>query len=409
MTHPSRLVAAGNLLALVLAAPSVAAPPVGQGVAWLPIESLSDEFNTLHPNPRGDGIDDSKWWDDHPRWSGRMPSQFSAANSWVADGALNLRATPVAGVSTVPSGTDEQRNTHWIDTAAVVSKTQATAGSYFEASIKTADISLPSSFWFRMNSKSEIDVIENIGNPSRPGLEHRRSEMSFNTHFYNPPPDIAIGGNAQMTDESGDPLLSAENFITYAVWWKSPNEIVFYYNDVEVASVAPGGPFDEGLHMIFDMEAFHWVGFPSITDLLDPSKNTMQVDWVRAYLAVDLLPGDYDSNGSVDSRDYAQWRTDFGLTGGELASDGNGDGVVDAADYVVWRDAVVGGVGPASTPEPAGVSLAAVLIASSCCTRRRSRQLNASARRGHRRPTDVASSRVLVGNDETESARAPAG
>ncbi|MEM0914180.1 MAG: hypothetical protein AAGK09_06165 [Planctomycetota bacterium] len=269
----------------MLAPPLSAAPPSASDVRWELIPELSDEFNTQHANPRGDGLDDSKWWDDHPRWSGRIPSQFSASNSWVEDGKLKLRATSrVDSMSEV----GDPNNDHWIDTAAVVSKTQAQHGSYFEASIKVANTSLSSAFWFRMNSKSEIDVIENIGNPSRSNQGWRRSAMEYNTHFYNPPPDIAVGGRAQMVDANGDPLLSAENFIRYAVWWKNPEEVIFYYNDIEVANVTPAGPFDESLHMIFDMEAFTWVGLPSIADLSDPTKNTMEVDWVRSYRAVDV-------------------------------------------------------------------------------------------------------------------------
>lgn len=335
-------------------APAAAAPPLGVGVAWEPISALSDEFNTQHVNPRGDGLDDSKWWDDHPRWSGRLPSQFAAPNSNVEGGYLKLRATSrVTSISQV----SDQREQHWIDTAAIVSKIQAQVGGYYEASIKVANISLPSAFWFRMNSKSEIDVIENIGNPSNPGRAWKRSSMSYNTHFYNPPPDIAEGGNAPMIDENGDPLIAAENFVTYAVWWKSPQEILFYYNDIEVANVTPGGPFDEGLHMIFDMEAFHWEGFPSIADLNDSSKNTMWVDWVRSYRTVELQAGDYNADGTVDTLDYDQWLAEYGRVGSGLGSDGNGDGRTDAADYPVWRDAYDAAQGLTAVPEPSSAAL----------------------------------------------------
>ncbi|CAN0375911.1 unnamed protein product, partial [Ectocarpus sp. 4 AP-2014] len=178
-------------------------------------------------------------------WNGRLPSQFSPDNSWVEEGKLNIQATPRITQGQLDDlDFEQQKTTHWIDTAAVVSRSQAQVGSYYEASIKVANISLPSAFWFRMNSKSEIDVIENVGSRSNPGQEWKRSVMAYNTHFYNPVPDIVVGGKAQMVDENGDPLLSAENFITYAVWWKSPQEIIFYYNDIEVANVTPGGPFD---------------------------------------------------------------------------------------------------------------------------------------------------------------------
>ena len=257
------------------------APPAG--VEWRLVEGLSDEFNTLHANPSGDGLDRSKWWDFHPTWTGRLPSQFSAANTWVDQGVLHLRSTPrIDDMSEVADPLTE----HWVDSAVVVSRAEAQPGDYFEASIKIAGLSMSSAWWFAQGAKSEIDVIENIGLPSALGLVHRESEMSFNTHVLDPPPIASVGGEAQMFNEVGEPLLSREHFVTYGVWWKSPSEIRLYYNDIEVASLSPASLFDEGLNMIFDMEVFHWVGLPDIASLNDASRNTTRVDWVRGYRPV---------------------------------------------------------------------------------------------------------------------------
>jgi glucose/arabinose dehydrogenase len=50
-----------------------------------------------------------------------------------------------------------------------------------------------------------------------------------------------------------------------------------------------------------------------------------------------LLRGDFDADGDVDSADVVKWRAGFGSTNPNAASDGNGNAMFDAADYVVWR------------------------------------------------------------------------
>ncbi len=65
-----------------------------------------------------------------------------------------------------------------------------------------------------------------------------------------------------------------------------------------------------------------------------------------------FLPGDYNSNASVDAGDYVVWRKTFGSTNNPQA-DGSGptvgvpNGVVDQADYTFWRSNF-GGVGALS-------------------------------------------------------------
>ncbi len=55
-----------------------------------------------------------------------------------------------------------------------------------------------------------------------------------------------------------------------------------------------------------------------------------------AGLVPNLVPGDFDNHGSVDSLDYDAWKSNYGRRI-SLAND-NGDGVVNLADYTMWRD-----------------------------------------------------------------------
>jgi hypothetical protein len=49
------------------------------------------------------------------------------------------------------------------------------------------------------------------------------------------------------------------------------------------------------------------------------------------------IPGDFDSSGSVDSRDYVVWRATLGLSGVHVTADGNLNGEVDSGDFDIWR------------------------------------------------------------------------
>jgi hypothetical protein len=84
-------------------------------------------------------------------------------------------------------------------------------------------------------------------------------------------------------------------------------------------------------------------------------------------------PGDYDSSGSVGPEDYGVWRANFGST--NAMADGNGNGIVDAADYVIWRKNAAAGSGSfAAVPEPSGLGLLAIALASVSIWRSAGRQ-----------------------------------
>jgi hypothetical protein len=93
-----------------------------------------------------------------------------------------------------------------------------------------------------------------------------------------------------------------------------------------------------------------------------PLFGSRQIQRINVEARVDIIGydfGDYDRNLVVNAEDYVVWRSSFGLTGADLAADGNGDESVDAADYVLWRansSAAAGGAAGAliagTVPEP---------------------------------------------------------
>ncbi|SNR17473.1 RICIN domain-containing protein [Tenacibaculum jejuense] len=251
-------------------------PTAPSGKRWQKVNILSDEFN-------GDKLDETKWDDYHPHWSGRPPSAFKKGNAFVEGGYLKLRST----LKRDPSTVNNPLKNVWVNSAACVSKGwDAKPGYYYEAKFKASSLSMTSSFWFRVGDFSEIDVIEHIGNPS---IEKRQKDLPFeyaaNTHYY--------GKHKGLKNKKAKwkmPTRGRDGFHTYGFWWKSANELLFYYDGKEVMKIVPRVPFNENLKMIFDTEVFPFaqagvpsIGLPKVENLNDNSKNTMMVDWVRVY------------------------------------------------------------------------------------------------------------------------------
>jgi hypothetical protein len=85
------------------------------------------------------------------------------------------------------------------------------------------------------------------------------------------------------------------------------------------------------------------------------------------FLPSKALPGDYNSDGVVDSADYVVWRRTIGQSGNNLTADGNGNQVVDAGDYDVWRKnfgqgTALGNLAGFSVPEPRTTAPLLVLV-----------------------------------------------
>jgi hypothetical protein len=246
-------------------------PPAPAGFAWQGIPELTDEFN-------GDKLDTDKWLTHHPYWKGREPSHFEPANVTVHDGHLFLRST--TKIDDLASVANPQKDV-WVQSACLSSKAPIASCGYYEARVKASGLSMTSSFWFQ-GKYSEIDVVEEIGEPSNPRMHPERDLMLMNTHFFTPgfKTDKATPKRWKM------PSGAADAFHTYGVWWRDAKTIWFYHDGVKVAEVTPAGDFAEPQWLFFDTEVFTWDGLPSIESLKDPARNAMEVDWVRGWRLV---------------------------------------------------------------------------------------------------------------------------
>lgn len=253
-------------------------PPVIPNSNWEVVTELTDEFNDTE-------LDNEKWLNYQPYWSGREPSQFDTKNVSVSDGYLKLKSTV----------SNYEQTGNWIASACVSSITKAMQpGYYSEARIKCPELSMTGAFWFQ-GSYSEIDVIENFGAPTAPEYAGFETSMNTTLHYF------ADGWeNVEMVQWFGDilPTSCADTFYTYGAWFKDSTTVIFYLDGQEVHTSKPSGYFKENMHMFFDMEAFSWgVGFPTIESLDDPTKNTQYVDWVHTFKFVSTT-GIHDITGS---------------------------------------------------------------------------------------------------------------
>ena len=268
---------------LPLSAPRGGLPPAPAGQKWVPVEELTDEFS-------GDTLDETKWDNYHPHWSGRAPSQFKRGNCFVGNGYLRLRSTLMKD----PASVADPYQDIWVNSAACVSKKKsARPGYFYEARIKASSLSMSSAFWFRVGQYSEIDVLEHIGKPSNPLSETLGKDLAYQYHTN---AFDYTGGqiNAVVRNEWTMPTRGRDEFHTYGLWWKDPTTLIFFHNGEPVMRTEPPKPFEENLKLIFDTEVFpeytaSWgsAGLPLPENLSDDSKNTMFVDWVRTWELVE--------------------------------------------------------------------------------------------------------------------------
>src|SRR3954469_14009322 len=111
----------------------------------------------------------------------------------------------------------------------------------------------------------------------------------------------------------------------------------------------------------------------------DATPNEPIVSGIEPIAGIDYTPspktlaGDFNGDNTVNSADYAKWRTDHGkFVARGNGADGNSNGIVDAADYVLWRKAAASGSGTVATsiPEPATLFLLLGGLLAACATRR---------------------------------------
>ncbi len=252
------------------------------GMRWVIDPTTSDEFESAT-------FDSDKWYNADPKsWRGRVPGFFEAEAMSIADGKLKL----TVDILDKPIIYHDQEFTH--RGAHVYSKATLLPGSYAECSMKANKTFMSSTFWLITTTKdrqdcdrrtTELDIQECIGFPDD---NHTIRRMGSNTHSRGIPEGCSyeagsVGGNCVVDGKV------YEDFHTYAVWWKSPTELLFYLDGEYQHTITPKAPFDLPMGVKMVCETYNWSLPPEDGGMTGSFEDrTTSYEWVRCYKSIPI-------------------------------------------------------------------------------------------------------------------------
>ncbi len=250
------------------------------GMRWVINPETSDEFDGIE-------FDSQKWYNADPNsWRGRAPGYFEAKSTSIADGKLRLTVDILDNPIEINGQTFTHRGAH------VYSKAVLLPGCYVECSMKANKTFMSSTFWLITTQKdregcdrrtTELDIQECIGFPDD---NHTISRMGSNTHSR----DIPEGCDYESGSVGDNGVVKGkvyEDFHIYAVWWKSPSELLFYLDGEFQYTINPAAPFDLPMGVKMVCETYNWSKAPEdggMTGSFDD--RTTAYDWVRCYSSI---------------------------------------------------------------------------------------------------------------------------
>lgn len=274
-----------SAICILLSIQSFAQPAPPEGLNWVAVEAMSDEFNGT--------FDTSKWFNSTWNYGGTSPVSMVPENSGVSDGNLWIKATD----------NGKPNDQRWFQTARVHSVAKISYPMYTECRVRTAHISAYNTFWLNngdINNRDEIDIIENNSKPScncQPNFP-----WQMNSQYFQATNGVTVR-NADNFDNRNLPDSNPkkgvkwnEEYHVVGAWWKDEKNIQFYLNGEPAGSVVVGEDrnggndpsliFTRDLEIIWDLWTADepWLGGLAVrSDLADDTINTMYVDWVHTF------------------------------------------------------------------------------------------------------------------------------
>lgn len=261
---------------------SATSPDPPKGKRWVINKTTSDEFN-------GDTLDLNKWDNTTSRWIGRPPGLFKKESMSVADGHMRLTQSKMDEPEIHKGSTFTHVGGH------IISKLKVKPGAYIESSMKANKTFMSSTFWLISYGNenqgcdrrtTELDVQEIVGYSTK-GDVSKTERMGSNTHSRGIPSecDIPSGSEGNNTPLGGK---GYDRFYTYAVWWKSQDELLFYLDDEYKYTITPVAPFSIEMYIKMVTETYDWNPVPADGGMnYSWEDRTTYYDYTRTYTLID--------------------------------------------------------------------------------------------------------------------------
>ncbi len=211
--------------------------PLGAAGAWVPVSSLSDEFD-------GPALDATKWHDHDPGWKGRPTALFDPSCVRIEAGELQLLARPADNQQTLPPGF-----THL--SGFVKAKHERRYG-FFEIRAKVLDADLVSVFWLYQHTPEEWTEIDIIECPA--GVPEFRRVLPTNVHRFHAPGYRPEPGK-NLYDSFGwtAPFDLAADYHVYGLEWSE--RLIRWYVDGRMIRERANEYWHQPLHICLNIEA----------------------------------------------------------------------------------------------------------------------------------------------------------